>query len=258
MPGTSLPRNVIYYNDGSVPLGNAISLPYTDVILAFLVPADPVDGDYTLRGRGGAFDSSGNPNATDIQALQDAGQNVLISVGGQVRGALQPGQAGWTSAAWQYYAQNQDSLVQQVVTYVRANGLSGVDIDYEDDNGFTGAYDGSLSKIEFKEVQSYSRSIGRGVRTERPPVIGVENTPGFEMSDCALNWGAQPIYLGIEFLLPVKQFPALRLLKRGDEARALIALVADPAEGSRHDICGFCLGEGCHVVIMPGNGLGYE
>ena len=117
---------------------------------------------------------------------------------------------------------------------------------------------GSLSKIEFKEVQSYSRPIGRGVRTERPPVIGVENTPGFEMSDCALNWGAQPIYLGIEFLLPVKQFPALRLLKRGDEARALIALVADPAESSRHDICGFCLCEGCHVVIMPGNGLGYE
>ena len=78
------------------------------------------------------------------------------------------------------------------------------------------------------------------------------------MSDRALNWGTQPIYLGIEFLLPVKQFAALRLLKRGDEARALIALVADPAESSRHDICGFCLGEGCNIVIMPGNGLGYE
>ena len=78
------------------------------------------------------------------------------------------------------------------------------------------------------------------------------------MSDRALNWGAQLIHLGIEFLLPVKQFPALRLLKRGDEARALIALVADPAESSRHDICGFCLSKSCHVVIMPGNGLGYE
>jgi hypothetical protein len=89
---------------------------------------------------------------------------------------------------------------------------------------------GSLSKIEFKEVQSYSRPIGRGVRTERPPVIGVENTPGFEMSDRALDRGTQSTHLGIEFLLPVKQFPALRLLKRGDEARALVALVADPAE----------------------------
>ena len=42
------------------------------------------------------------------------------------------------------------------------------------------------------------------------------------MSDCALDRCMQPTYLGIEFLLPVKQFPALRLLKRGDEARALI------------------------------------
>jgi hypothetical protein len=58
----------------------------------------------------------------------------------------------------------------------------------------------------------------------------VENTPGFEVSDRALYGRTQPIYLGIEFLLPVKQFPALRLLKRGDEARALITLVADPAE----------------------------
>ena len=110
----------------------------------------------------------------------------------------------------------------------------------------------------FKEVQSYSRPIGRGVRTERPPVIGVENSPGFEMSDRALDGRTQPIYLGIEFLLPVKQFPALRLLKRGDEARALIAFVADPAESSRHDIFGFCLRKRSHVVIMPGDGLGYE
>ena len=78
------------------------------------------------------------------------------------------------------------------------------------------------------------------------------------MSDRALNWGAQPIYLGIEFLLPVKQFSALRLLKRGDEARALIALVADSAESSRHDICGFCLRKGCHVVTMPGNRFGSD
>src|ERR1035438_2212643 len=119
-------------------------------------------------------------------------------------------------------------------------------------------FPGSLSKIEFKEVQSYGCPIGCGVRTEWPPVIGVENTPGFEVSDRTLDWRTQPVYLGIEFLLPVKQFPALRLLKRGDEARALIALVADPAESSCHDIFGFCLREGSHVVIMPGDGLGYE
>src|SRR5271165_3325186 len=116
----------------------------------------------------------------------------------------------------------------------------------------------SLFKIEFKEIQSYSGPVGRHVCAEWPPVIGVENTPGFEMSDRALDWSTQPIHLGIEFLLPVKQFPALRLLKRGDEARALVALVADPAEGGRHDICGFCLRKGCHVVIVSCNGLGHE
>src|SRR6516225_12403850 len=75
------------------------------------------------------------------------------------------------------------------------------------------------------------------------------------MSDRALDRGAQPVYLCIEFLLPVKQLPALRLLERCYEARALIALAADPAGGSLHDICGLCLSEGCHVVIVPGNGL---
>ena len=78
------------------------------------------------------------------------------------------------------------------------------------------------------------------------------------MSDRALDRGAQLAYLGVEFLLPVKQLPALRLLKRGNEVRALIALVADPAEGRRNDICGLRFGEGRHVVIMLGNRLGHE
>ena len=78
------------------------------------------------------------------------------------------------------------------------------------------------------------------------------------MSDRALDRGAQLVHLRIEFLLPVKQFTAARLLKRGDEASALIALVSDPAESSRNDICGLRLGEACHVVIMPSEGIGHE
>ena len=56
------------------------------------------------------------------------------------------------------------------------------------------------------------------------------------MGNRALDRGTQLVYLGVEFLLPVKQLPALRLLKRGDEIRALIAFVADPAVGGRNDI----------------------
>src|SRR5712691_10220636 len=78
------------------------------------------------------------------------------------------------------------------------------------------------------------------------------------MSDLTLDRGAKLIYLGVEFLLPVKQLPALRFLKRGNELRTLIALVADSAVGGRNDIGGLRFGEGCHVVIMPGNGLGHE
>ena len=34
------------------------------------------------------------------------------------------------------------------------------------------------------------------------------------MGDRALDWRAQPVYLGVEFFLPVKQLPALRPLKQ--------------------------------------------
>ena len=47
------------------------------------------------------------------------------------------------------------------------------------------------------------------------------------MSDRTLDRGAKLIYLGVEFLLPVKQLPTLRLLKRGNELRTLIAFVAE-------------------------------
>jgi hypothetical protein len=50
----------------------------------------------------------------------------------------------------------------------------------------------------------------------------------------------------------------LRLLKRGNELRTLIAFVADSAVGGRNDIGGLRFGEGCHVVIMPCNGLGHN
>jgi hypothetical protein len=54
------------------------------------------------------------------------------------------------------------------------------------------------------------------------------------MSDRALDRSARLVYLCIEFLLPLKQLTALWLLERCYEARALMALVADPAPGSRY------------------------
>jgi chitinase len=153
---TTPPRNVIYYNDGSnpIPLAGISDLPYTDVILAFLVPGDNLN----LTGQGGAFDSGGNPNPNDIQALQNAGKNVLISVGGEY----------FPSSDWQQYAQDVNGLVEQIAGYVTANGFSGVDIDYEDDYGFTGVYDGVTFLIELTNGLAQELPPGQNVITHAP------------------------------------------------------------------------------------------
>lgn len=153
---TTPPRNVIYYNDRSnpIPLAGIGGLPYTDVILAFLVPGD----NLSLTGQGGAFGSGGNPDPNDIQALQDAGKNVLISVGGE----------DFPSSDWQQYAQDVNGLAEQIAGYVTANGFSGVDIDYEDDNGFTGGYDGVTFLIELTNRLAQELPPGQNIITHAP------------------------------------------------------------------------------------------
>jgi mannan endo-1,4-beta-mannosidase len=120
-------RNVIYFssNANQIPLAGIANLPYTDVIVAFLVP----DGNLNLQGAGGAFDGNLQNN---IRTLQNAGKNVLISFGGAI----------FASSAYQSYAQNVNGLVNQIVNFVTSYGFNGVDIDYEDSPGFQGAYDG--------------------------------------------------------------------------------------------------------------------
>jgi len=155
---TTPPRNVIYYNDGSnpIPLAGISGLPYTDVILAFLVPGD----NLSLTGHGGAFGSDGNPNLDDIQALQDVGKNVLISVGGA--------KESFPSSDWQQYAQDVNGLAGQIAGYVTANGFSGVDIDYEDDYGFTGVYDGVTFLIELTNGLAQQLPPGQNIITHAP------------------------------------------------------------------------------------------
>jgi chitinase len=156
---TTPPRNVIYYNSGSnpIPVVGIGDLPYTDVILAFLVPGD----NFNLTGQGGAFDSDGNPNPNDIQALQNAGKNVLISIGGA--------KEGFPSSDWQRYAQDVNGLVEQIVGYVIANGFSGVDIDYEDDYGFTGGPDGT----GVYDGVTFLIELTNGLAQELPPVQNI-------------------------------------------------------------------------------------
>jgi hypothetical protein len=120
-------HNVVYFSSkaNQIPLPGIANLPYTDVIVAFLVPKDGLN----LGGAGGAFDHNLQSN---IQALQSAGKNVLISFGG----------SKFPSSAYQSYALDVNGLVGQIVSFVTTHGFNGVDIDYEDDAGFRGTYDG--------------------------------------------------------------------------------------------------------------------
>ena len=78
------PRNVVYFRRATNPISFAgiANLPYTDVIVGFLIP-----GSTGLTGDGPAF-TDPLTLQNNIQLLQSAGKNVLISVGGEVSNKL--------------------------------------------------------------------------------------------------------------------------------------------------------------------------
>jgi chitinase len=132
------PRNVVYFfhTANPIPLAGIANLPYTDVILGFLIPNSNVTG---LVKDGAAFPDT---IQNDIQLLQSAGKNVLISVGGGVNN--NPTWTGWTSVKYEIFNASLSALVEQIVAWVESIGADGVDIDFEDSNAFTGkaGYDG--------------------------------------------------------------------------------------------------------------------
>jgi chitinase len=133
------PRNVVYFfhTTNPISLAGIANLSYTDVILGFLIPNSNVTG---LVKDGAAFPDT---IQNDIQILQSAGKNVLISVGGEVNN-IKPAFTGWTSAKYEIFNGSMSALVEQIVAWVESIGADGVDIDFEDSNAFTGkaGYDG--------------------------------------------------------------------------------------------------------------------
>jgi chitinase len=148
------PRNIIYFSSDAnqIPLAGIGTLPYTDVIVGFLVP----DANLNLYGAGGAFNGE---LQTNIQTLQEADKNVLISVGGG---------AGFPSSAYQSYAQNVNGLVNQIVNFVTSYGFNGVDIDYEDSSGFTGSYDGVGFLTTLTSALARALPSGQSIITHAP------------------------------------------------------------------------------------------
>jgi chitinase len=132
--GIAPPRNVIYVDrkNSQISLAGIANVPYTDVILSFLYP----DENFNLQLTGPIFDDNLTIN---IQALQNAGKNVLISFGGALD-TEDPNDL--LAQAYLYWGgqggNNISGLVTQIVNIVVQYGFDGVDIDYEDNRGFMG------------------------------------------------------------------------------------------------------------------------
>jgi chitinase len=156
-------RNVIYYNSSNnqISLAGIAQLPYTDVIIANIQPTSA--SDLTLQGYGPAFD---NNLASNIQALQNAGKNVLISFGGANDAQLM--------ASYPSYAQNVGGLVDDIVNnWVLEYGFNGVDIDYEDDSGFDqpgqpASYDGAGFLVALTNGLYQALPSGQNLITHAP------------------------------------------------------------------------------------------
>jgi chitinase len=145
-------RLVVYFNDNTRPFSTVAQTPYTDIIVGFLVPSAP--NNLTLKI------DAGEPSnfAGEVKALQQKGKRVLVSFGGE----------SVTSAEYQQYAKEVPQLVQQLVGFVTRNGLNGVDIDYEDDTGFTGAYDGVKFLSELTAGLAQHLPAGHNIITHAP------------------------------------------------------------------------------------------
>jgi chitinase len=172
-----VPRNVIYYNSDAnqISLDGIKNLAYSDVIIGFLIPYNNYNG---LTGSGGdlpawgAVDSNFQQTVRDLRTGPDP-KNVLVSVGGQL---------GWPSSeagvvgAWQHYAENLDSLVNQITDWVTEYGLSGVDIDFEDNSGFTdpnnignpAIWDGVTFLIDLTKGLAQNLPSGQNIITHAP------------------------------------------------------------------------------------------
>jgi chitinase len=183
MANTSSPRNVIYYSSSANPitLAEIASLPYTDVILGFLIPDPTVT---KLIADGGAFTDTVQ---SDIQTLQAAGKNVLISVGGEVNND-DPTWTGWTSAKYATCAENVRRLAAQIVYWVENLGVNGVDIDFEDSGAF--AEDGSGGFVAGYNGIQFLSDLTSKLYQNLPPGSVITHAPQIPYWD--VNYNSAP------------------------------------------------------------------
>jgi chitinase len=248
-------RNVIYRNDATYPLTDIVGLPYTDVIIGFLVP----DDNYNLyKDADGFYDGY----ASDIQALKNDGKNVLISFGG----------SNFASLAYQYYAQNLGGLVQQIYNFVTTYGFNGVDIDYEDDSGFdqpgqSASYDGAGFLVALTNGLYQALPAGQNIITHAPATPFWDPQGGYYAANTQIAaytqiWqqaGNQIAWFNNQFYdngvddpdAKVAEYQAIAGIT-GPQTQLLGALVGDPADYANDTDTGYItLGDMMNYVVAP-------
>ena len=248
-------RNVIYRNDATYPLTDIVGLPYTDVIIGFLVP----DDNYNLyKDADGFYDGY----ASDIQALKNDGKNVLISFGG----------SNFASSAYQYYAQNLGGLVQQIYNVVTTYGFNGVDIDYEDDSGFdqpgqSASYDGAGFLVALTNGLYQALPAGQNIITHAPATPFWDPQGGYYAANTQIAaytqiWqqaGNQIAWFNNQFYdngvddpdAKVAEYQAIAGIT-GPQTQLLGALVGDPADYTNDTDTGYItLDDMINYVVAP-------
>src|SRR6266545_2856692 len=106
---------------------------------------------------------------------------------------------------------------------------------------------------EREEEQSSGGIIRVAIGAVRAAIVGVKDSPRFEMCDDSLYRSSQRGDFGVAFFVPLAELTAPRLLARsGDAVASLIALIADSATRGTDDLRHRGAAEGNRVVSIPG------
>lgn len=178
------PRLIIYYEDNSVPLINAIDLPYTHVNLSFLVPVEGTDRVVAQNNL--------TPEVMQYaKRVQELGKQVFVSFGG----------GSQKSQHYQALSGNERQAAEQIVEYVIVHGLDGVDIDYEDFDAMrTGKpYDGveflsTLTALVHEMLPAESKIV-----THSPEVPLVSEGDPINYGRVLQNVGDQIEWLNVQY-----------------------------------------------------------
>ncbi len=158
-------RFITYYCGNTIALKEAISLPYTHIIIAFLFTKSEnpmeliLDGGTALKNIPPTFT---NTTKEAIKELQDAGKKIMISFGG---GAMH-------SEAYRGIVGKEAEMADKLVAFIKENNLDGIDLDFEDTSAFkdTASYNGRQFLIDLTLELKKKLPIGQEIaHAPQPP-----------------------------------------------------------------------------------------